>query len=78
MSLFDFRTSVFGRCLPVGAIEDPIQFGLNITALNGIVEFFGKYRFFNELASSFYIVRYDILILMGSALGMYLYMYGSV
>jgi len=66
------RGSLFSRCLPQDIIDNPLNaVGLftNSTVLSTFTQFFSQYRFFNELAASFYTVRYDILYLMLIALG---------
>ncbi|KAF6017903.1 SLC44A1 [Bugula neritina] len=65
--------SLFSRCLPQDIIDNPLNaVGLftNSTVLSTFTQFFSQYRFFNELAASFYTVRYDILYLMLIALGL--------
>ena len=76
MYIYHFREPFFHRCLPKEIIDNPLSVAelvANATQVNSIIDsftsFFGQYRFFNELAASFYMVRWDILILMATALG---------
>ena len=71
--IYIYREALFSRCLPKEIIDNPFtaldKIANSTQVIQTFIEFFGQYRFFNELSSSFYTVRYDIIYLMLTALG---------
>ncbi|XP_067934749.1 choline transporter-like protein 1 [Watersipora subatra] len=61
---------LLGRCIPEDVLTNTVGQLINETIIGDFTNFFAQYNLFNEIGRSFIDVRFDLLILLGTALGM--------